>query len=117
MLWRLQILPAWLTTVSLGLLLFFVTYSLTRRGLAAYRKETLQIHRALANTNSPTKKDGRASDSSDEEAQYPLPAPAAPIDIPIPNSPSREGLSAGGIGVTGQQELPGAGGDGRWLQQ
>lgn len=43
-----QILPAWLTTVALSVLLAFVTWSLLRRGAAAFRKETHQLFGAAS---------------------------------------------------------------------
>ena len=39
----LQVLPPWITTVCLSLLLIFVTLTLLRRGAATYRKETLRL--------------------------------------------------------------------------
>ena len=39
----LQVLPPWITTVCLSLLLIFVTLTLLRRGSATFRKETLRL--------------------------------------------------------------------------
>ncbi len=56
----LQVLPPWITTVCLSLLLIFITLTLLRRGAATYRKETLRLQRSLTVVLPPPRAEAEA---------------------------------------------------------
>jgi hypothetical protein len=118
-----QILPTWLTTVALSLLLAFVTVNLLWRGVATYRIETLRIKRALrtlgqpplpkqAGTRPSITVDGNAgSDSSTRGAGPPSAVSASPA--PTPKGPgAAEGRQPSSVAIHVDAET--AGGVGGW---
>ena len=47
-LWRSQIMPAWITTTLLALLLTLLSYKLLKRGASTYRQESRNFQAAAA---------------------------------------------------------------------